>query len=53
MRLVTDSITVATRGDTVIIDLTPQVSDLLDKHKLTHGQALVFVWGSTAVITTI
>jgi secondary thiamine-phosphate synthase enzyme len=53
MRLVTDSISVATRGDTEIIDLTPQVSDLLDKHKLTDGQALVFVSGSTAGITTI
>jgi secondary thiamine-phosphate synthase enzyme len=53
MKLITDTISLSTRGDTDIIDITPQVSLLLREHKLTHGQALVFVSGSTAGITTI
>src|SRR5262245_31830328 len=53
MKLITDSISLSTRGDADIIDITPQVSSLLRGHGFTHGQALVFVSGSTAGITTI
>jgi secondary thiamine-phosphate synthase enzyme len=53
MRLITDSISISTRGDTDIVDITPRVSAMLREHKFTHGQALVFVSGSTAGITTI
>jgi secondary thiamine-phosphate synthase enzyme len=53
MRLVTDSISISTRGDADIIDITPQVSAMLGKHGFSHGQALVFVSGSTAGITTV
>jgi secondary thiamine-phosphate synthase enzyme len=53
IRLVTDSISLSTRGDSDIIDITPQVSALVRKHELHHGQALIFVAGSTAGITTI
>ena len=53
MKLVTDSISLSTRGDADIIDITPHVSALLGRHGFTHGQALVFVSGSTAGITTI
>jgi secondary thiamine-phosphate synthase enzyme len=53
MKLVTDSISISTRGNTDIIDVTPQIMTLLQKHNFTHGQALIFVSGSTAGITTI
>jgi secondary thiamine-phosphate synthase enzyme len=53
MKLVTDSISLSTRGDTDIIDITPQVSSLLVEHQFSHGQALIFISGSTAGITTI
>lgn len=53
VRIVTDSISLSTRGDADIIDLTPQVAALVRKHEFKHGQALVFVSGSTAGITTI
>ena len=53
MRIVTDTIRVATRGDADIIDLTPEISELLGKHDFQHGQALVFVSGSTAGVTTV
>jgi secondary thiamine-phosphate synthase enzyme len=52
-RIVTDTIPISTRGETEIIDLTPQVADLVRKHAFRHGQALVFVPGSTAGVTTI
>jgi len=53
MRLVTDSISLSTYGNTDIVDITAQVSSLLRKHEFNHGQALVFVSGSTAGVTTI
>jgi secondary thiamine-phosphate synthase enzyme len=53
MKLITDSISLSTRGDADIIDITPQVTALVGRHGFTHGQALVFVSGSTAGITTI
>jgi secondary thiamine-phosphate synthase enzyme len=53
MKLITDSVSLSTRGDADIIDITPHVSALLGRHGFTHGQALVFVSGSTAGITTI
>ncbi|MBO0722065.1 MAG: hypothetical protein J2P41_14670 [Blastocatellia bacterium] len=50
MKLITDSISLSTRGDTDIIDLTPRVSAMLQEHEFTQGQALIFVSGSTAGI---
>jgi secondary thiamine-phosphate synthase enzyme len=51
--VVTDRIAVATRGDGHILDLTEQVQALVRKHEFSEGQALVFVAGSTAGVTTI
>ncbi len=53
MTIVTDRIHVSTRGDSEIRDLTGSVRDLVSKHRFQHGQALVFVSGSTAGITTL
>jgi len=53
MRLVTDFIRLSTRGNAEIIDVTPQVAALLNEHDFAHGQALIFVSGSTAGLTTI
>jgi len=52
-RLITDALSLSTRGDCDIIDMTPQVSALVRKHEFAHGQALIFVSGSTAGLTTI
>jgi secondary thiamine-phosphate synthase enzyme len=51
--LVTDRIPVSTRGDADVIDLTERVAALVEKHRVGDGQALVFVPGSTAGLTTI
>lgn len=53
MDIVTDSIQVSTRGDCHIVDLTDKVSAVIAKHGFVEGQALVFVSGSTAGVTTV
>jgi secondary thiamine-phosphate synthase enzyme len=51
--VLTTTVVVPTRGGSQMIDLTPQVQALLGAHRFREGQALVFVPGSTAAITTI
>jgi secondary thiamine-phosphate synthase enzyme len=53
MALVTDSIEVATHGDSHMVDLTRRVQEVVGRHGFREGQALVFVPGSTAGVTTI
>ena len=53
MNLATDSFRIQTRGDDHILDVTERVQEMLAKHGFEEGQALVFVSGSTAGITTI
>lgn len=53
MAIVTDTLTVSTKGDSDVIDLTPEVQALVKKHRFDQGQALVFVSGSTAGLTTV
>jgi len=53
MALVTDTVAVSTRGDSHMLDLTARVQDLVRRHRFREGQALVFVSGSTAGLTTV
>jgi secondary thiamine-phosphate synthase enzyme len=53
MALVTDSVSVSTRGDSHMIDLTGRVQEVVDRHGFREGHALVFVSGSTAGLTTV
>ena len=53
MSLVTDTFRLQTQGNDHILDVTEKVQELLAKHGFEEGQALVFVSGSTAGITTI
>ena len=53
MALVTDSVSVSTRGDSHMIDLTARVQEVVQRHGFREGQALVFVSGSTAGLTTV
>ena len=53
VKLITDSIAVSTNGDAEVVNLTPQLTELLHTHSLKHGHSIVFVSGSTAAITTI
>jgi secondary thiamine-phosphate synthase enzyme len=51
--IVTESLRVSTRGEGQVIDVTPEVQARIDKHGFREGQALVFVPGSTAALTTL
>jgi secondary thiamine-phosphate synthase enzyme len=53
MAILTTTITVSTRGDSQMIDLTPRVQAVLEEQRFREGQALVFVSGSTAALTTV
>ncbi|HEX9093438.1 MAG TPA: secondary thiamine-phosphate synthase enzyme YjbQ, partial [Coriobacteriia bacterium] len=53
MDLVTDSIDVATHGDSHMLDVTTRVQEVVRRHGFREGQALLFVPGSTASLTTI
>jgi len=53
MAIVTDTVQVSTRGDDEIVDLTAKVQAVLTRHGYREGQALMFVSGSTAALTTV
>ncbi len=53
MNVITDSVEISTRGHTDIIDITPQVEQVLMEAELERGNLTVFVSGSTAGITSI
>ncbi len=49
----THSINVKTQGNCEIIDLTPNVQEIIREKSFIEGNALIFASGSTAGITTI
>ena len=49
----TYSIRKSTRGYCDIVDITDEVQSLINKNKFDEGNALIFVSGSTAGVTTI
>lgn len=53
MVLLTERLSIATRGDAEMVDLTPRLNEMVRDHKLVEGQVLVFVPGSTAGVTTV
>jgi secondary thiamine-phosphate synthase enzyme len=53
MTIHTDELSLSTRGDTDVIDITAEVQRVVEAAGVTEGQALVFVRGSTAAIATM
>ena len=53
MKIHTDYVEISTKGNTDIVDITPQVGDVLSQSGLKEGRLTVFVSGSTAGITSI
>ena len=51
--MVTDRLELETRGESEVVDVTGRVQGLVEKHGFGEGQALVFVPGSTAGLTTV
>jgi secondary thiamine-phosphate synthase enzyme len=53
MKVITENLSVSTKGDCDIINITDNVQSIISKSKLQTGNAAVFVVGSTASISTI
>jgi secondary thiamine-phosphate synthase enzyme len=53
MPIIHGKITLETKGFTDIVDITKEVENIIDSHQIETGQALVYVAGSTASITSI
>jgi secondary thiamine-phosphate synthase enzyme len=53
MKVITDKITVSTKGFNDIIDITDQVQGIVKKYQVKNGNITIFVSGSTAGVTTI
>jgi secondary thiamine-phosphate synthase enzyme len=53
MAVETRTITVKSKGETDIIDITPDVQKLVSQSKIREGSVLIFVKGSTASVSTI
>lgn len=53
MTVISDKFTVSTKGFTDIIDITSNVSMIINKHKIKDANAHIYVIGSTASITTL
>ena len=51
--ILTEKIEIPTQGETEMVDITPLVSEQLQTSRLTEGQVLLFVPGSTGGLTTI
>ena len=53
MTVLTESISVKTKGEVDIIDLTDQIEETVSNSELKNGIVTVFVPGSTGALTTI
>lgn len=53
MPIETKTLTVKSKAETDIIDITQEVQKLLSASKIREGSALIFVKGSTASVSTI
>ncbi|MFN3694589.1 MAG: YjbQ family protein, partial [Ignavibacterium sp.] len=53
LTLETHSFSVKTKGNCDITDITSAVKKIVEENKFVEGNALIFVAGSTAAITTI
>ncbi|MDP3781152.1 MAG: secondary thiamine-phosphate synthase enzyme YjbQ [Nitrosopumilaceae archaeon] len=53
MAVTTKTITIKSKGENDIIDITPQVAEIVQESKIRNGNVTLFVSGSTASITTV
>lgn len=53
MEIATETISIRTKGNTDIIDITPSVQEIVSKLNFREGSATIFAVGSTAGLTTV
>jgi len=52
MEIITERITVATRGNSDVVNLTDRIAAFIRAHRLQTGNVMIFVSGSTASVST-
>jgi secondary thiamine-phosphate synthase enzyme len=53
VQIITETISLSTRGNADMVDITPQAQEIVHQHGLKAGQITLFVSGSTAGLTTV
>lgn len=53
VKFVTKSLEIDTEGFNDILDITPQINQILKEENYREGQVLLFIPGSTAALTTV
>ncbi|MBN2105432.1 YjbQ family protein [bacterium] len=53
MQIKTEYIQISTKGHSDMVDVTPQVNDILSESGMKEGQVTVFATGATAAVTTV
>ena len=53
MKVVSERISLKTRGEVDMVDITAKVADAVENERIENGIATIFVPGSTAAVTTI
>jgi len=53
MKVVSEQISLKTKGEVDMVDITPKVMGVVENRQIKNGIAIVFVPGSTAAVTTI
>ena len=53
MTILTDSFTVHTKGNTDIIDITPQIRNVVYSHVVENAVVYVYAQGSTVAVTNM
>lgn len=53
MKILTESLTVNTKGNCDIVNITDEVQDFISKQNFREGNVTIFVVGSTASISTV
>jgi secondary thiamine-phosphate synthase enzyme len=53
MQVITETISLSTRGNADMVDITPQAAQIVHQHGFKEGQITLFVSGSTAGLTTV
>lgn len=52
MEVITEHVSIATRGNSEVVDITEKVASCIANHALKEGNVTIFVAGSTASVTT-
>jgi secondary thiamine-phosphate synthase enzyme len=53
IQIITDTIFLSTKGNSDIVDITPQIQEIISRSDMEEGQVTVFASGATAAVSTV